>query len=175
MSHGATRDLDRLLRCALLRDEETEETERDIKRASEALTNVWLLLKDKNLDCKDCVCEWKRVVQSALSDDFSLLVKADCIDKRIAVDLVASWLIYFPLCRWIIEVCRQRMTEGCRTLVGVGGSAAAGKTTLCCVLRAFLNCMFVDCLECEVVGMDAFHLRNESLVRMGLRHLKVNV
>ena len=164
----------RLLQKALESDREVKETE--YENISEGLPNVWCLLEADRKNFSGLLKLWKSVMNKALSKDFSLVIKADCVEKCIKIDLTESWLVYFPLCLWLVRRCREKLSQGCRLLVGVGGSAAAGKTTFCCIVGTILNQLFAeDGLKCQIVGMDAYHLTNERLIEIGLHHLKVCV
>lgn len=177
MSHGANDDTALLLERVFASDGDIDITEHEIGGTFETLPNLWNLLEAERKEVSLLLRQWKSVVKTTLSDDSSLHVRTDCVTKRITVHLVETWLIYFPLCLWIVRRCREKATgDRSRLVVGVGGSAAAGKTTFCCIVAAFLNQLFNDdgC-RCQLVGMDAYHLTNKALVESGLRHLKVNL
>lgn len=56
--------------------------------------------------------------------------------------------------------------SGGRRLLGVTGAPGAGKSTLCALLQAELG------TDSTLVGMDAFHLADEELIRLGRRGRK---
>ncbi len=58
-----------------------------------------------------------------------------------------------------------------RYIVAIAGPPASGKTTLCLKLCEDINSK-LDALCCAIVPMDGFHLSNEKLDILGLRHVK---
>jgi pantothenate kinase len=163
----------RLLETVLKRDGEILDEETDYINSSEELPSLWCLLKADRNDFSGLLKQWKSVMNEALSKEFAVVIKADCVEKYVKIDLVESWLVYFPLCLSLLRRCREKLSQSCRLLVGVGGSAAAGKTTFCCIVSKILDQLLAeDDLKCKVVGMDAYHLPNERLIEIGLKHLK---
>lgn len=61
---------------------------------------------------------------------------------------------------------RELADRGERAILGVTGSPGAGKSTLCAALAAELGS------RAALVGMDAFHLANIELTRLGRRDRK---
>ncbi len=66
----------------------------------------------------------------------------------------------------VVERARALVSPGHRTLLGIAGAPGAGKSTLVELLAAALGDIVA------VVGMDAFHLANAELDRLGRRSRK---
>jgi pantothenate kinase len=66
----------------------------------------------------------------------------------------------------VVERARALVSPGRRTLLGIAGAPGAGKSTLVELLAAALGDV------AAVVGMDAFHLANAELDRLGRRSRK---
>ena len=113
----------------------------------------------------------------------TLKAMSDNLDTDLRVYLVDLYLYILPLCLHFVQ--RQRAL-GRRLVIGVGGVAAAGKTSWCQVLVYVLTFLLSeegrplwgDSEEggrcAAVLGMDAFHRTNEELTRLGLRRVKVS-
>ncbi|XP_065193326.1 uncharacterized protein LOC135824517 [Sycon ciliatum] len=131
-------------------------------------------------------------VQSCCRDgsDRDLLVTIQCevdvMDKRLIFSLTELWLVIYPLCWLLVTSCCKKYQE-CRQryIVGVGGAAGSGKSSLCTVLGRLITTLTkhklpqssfspldISSVRCSVMGQDAYHLPNEELKERCLQQLK---
>ncbi len=70
------------------------------------------------------------------------------------------WRFYLPLCRFIRTLCGQ--TEG-RTVVGIAGCGASGKSVFAGLLRAILNRTGPAVARAALFPLDGYHYPNAYL------------
>lgn len=72
--------------------------------------------------------------------DFQFNSTIDSRQTRLVLSLVDSWLMIYPLAWYLaFAAIEKHVHYETRFVVGIGGAAGAGKTTMACILKRFIH------------------------------------